>query len=741
MKKTPNNIQTSIARRPLCRFFAALLVAAMLFSLPVAASPGIPLAVRYDEREPSLQVNGLPRSALADNFWSFSKTDRSLTYHGGWSAGFVDDSGFHSFTYVNSSDKSWLMRNTVDQWQSPAGAVGSSSGLVSPHFADGYATGIGYRVPYAGTVGFALDRANLAVGDAFAVFCNGEMVFPTAGAPIGKAGNLSDWHVITAASDHITLSQMMESFSCEVVTGDTVSFVIKRGNAAVSGRSEYSPRVYYKGMAASMPTPAAASSALSDHYPAFQTMPSGQESLLAFRGRFAYAYAPKGTVDFRPLQTEVRNEALYISENEADGYMRVRRYGRIMAAPAPSASYDLAVTYTVRYSGEAELRCDAKIIDKNIRYGYTVYRNGEPIAPTFYGLANEIAAKMLTVTLRGGDRLAFVFSACENAEAPVPLAVDPSVSYRTVDDRVAVAGAAMTLTESLDVHFYMVTSVTLIGGDLGGMYLLREKPSGTDMKNAIRLPMTESINNINRYTYTGLSAKEMTDTVYAVPYYTEAGKEVLGAPFAFSIRDYVHSLYGADSRRDAVLTDMLSYGAAAQRYFSYRTDDLADAGLSSAQAAAAGKSGFLYESDLKIGGEYERAPAKGRITDISLVLESHIAFCVYAEEGEDERDAEIQFSATNSFANAQSCPVVNGRAVLSGIPIACVGRVYYMRLRTQAENGQYRYGPVVQYSVKSYAANISISSSEEVRAAIPLAEAALLYGYSALTYANAKEVD
>lgn len=741
MKRTPDSMKKHTVITSARRFLAALLVVCMLPVLPVAASPGISLSVHYDEREPSLQVNGLPSSALADHFWSFSATDRSITYHGGWSAGYLDDAGFHSFTYVNSSDKSWLMKNTVDQWQSPAGAVGSKSGLVSPHFSDGHATGIGYKTPYAGTVGFALDSAALEPGDAFAVFCNEKMVFPTEGAAIGKAGRLADWYLITQDTDHISLSRMLEDFSCEVVTGDTISFVLKRGNAAVSSRSTYSPRVYYKSMAPSMPTPHEISVSLADYYPDFSVMPSGAESLKAFRGRFSYVYAKAGTTDFLPLQTEVREEALHVSDDPADGYVRVRRYGKTMAALAPSAQYDLAVTYTARYGGEAVLRCDTKIVSENIRYGYTVYRNGEPIVPTLWGTADEIAAKTYSVTLQGGDQLAFVLSADPNAAdtEPKPLGLVPAVSYQSVNDVVAVAGAAMTLTESLDVHFYMVSSVVMPAEDFGGMYLLRNAPNGTDMKDAVRLPMTQSVNNINRYTYTGLAAKEMTDTVYAVPYYVEGGKEVLGSPFAFSIRDYVKSLYGVDSRRDTVLTDMLTYGAAAQRHFGYRTDALADEGLSEAQRAAGSKSGFLYESDLRIGTAYERAPAESRVTGISLLLESRIAFRAYVEAAAGERDTVIQFSASGTFTDAVDCPVENGSAVLPGIPVAGVGRAYYMRLRTVSDRG-YCYGPTIRYSVKSYVANISITEAEEVRAAIPLAEAALLYGYSALTYANAKDV-
>ncbi len=81
------------------------------------------------------------------------------------------------------------------------------------------------------------------------------------------------------------------------------------------------------------------------------------------------------------------------------------------------------------------------------------------------------------------------------------------------------------------------------------------------------------------FEYTGLSAKQMTDNVYARAYID--GTEEYGAPHKYSILQYVYNKLGKTgnaSTNDAfknMLTEMLNYGAATQLYQNYRTDTLA----------------------------------------------------------------------------------------------------------------------------------------------------------------------
>ena len=86
------------------------------------------------------------------------------------------------------------------------------------------------------------------------------------------------------------------------------------------------------------------------------------------------------------------------------------------------------------------------------------------------------------------------------------------------------------------------------------------------------------------FEYTGTSAKKMTDTLYARAYVVQDGKEYYGASDKYSVLRYLYNKLGysagstASTNQDYIdlLTDLLHYGARAQKYFGYATDRPAD---------------------------------------------------------------------------------------------------------------------------------------------------------------------
>ena len=83
------------------------------------------------------------------------------------------------------------------------------------------------------------------------------------------------------------------------------------------------------------------------------------------------------------------------------------------------------------------------------------------------------------------------------------------------------------------------------------------------------------------FDYKGLAAKQMTDVVYARAYVKIGNNEYYSAPKKYSILQYAYNMMGktatasSDANLIALLEDMLSYGALAQKYTNYRTDSLA----------------------------------------------------------------------------------------------------------------------------------------------------------------------
>lgn len=83
------------------------------------------------------------------------------------------------------------------------------------------------------------------------------------------------------------------------------------------------------------------------------------------------------------------------------------------------------------------------------------------------------------------------------------------------------------------------------------------------------------------FDYTALSAKQMTDVIYARAYTVVDGEEYYSDVVKYSILQYAYNKLGktsvasTDDNLKEMLTAMLSYGASAQEYFEYKTDRLA----------------------------------------------------------------------------------------------------------------------------------------------------------------------
>lgn len=96
---------------------------------------------------------------------------------------------------------------------------------------------------------------------------------------------------------------------------------------------------------------------------------------------------------------------------------------------------------------------------------------------------------------------------------------------------------------------------------------------------------TEDIGGVSHmiFDYTKLTAKQMTDVVYARAYAVVDGVDYYSAVNKYSILQYAYNKLGKtatatdDEELKEVLAHMLAYGTAAQKYFDYKEDRLATA--------------------------------------------------------------------------------------------------------------------------------------------------------------------
>lgn len=106
----------------------------------------------------------------------------------------------------------------------------------------------------------------------------------------------------------------------------------------------------------------------------------------------------------------------------------------------------------------------------------------------------------------------------------------------------------------------------------------------TNANTVLTTSKTENIDGVDyaAFTYKKLSAKQMTDVVYASAYVERDGTYYYGSVIKYSILEYAYNKLGLteatpteDESLKSLLNAMLAYGSAAQTHFDYKTDNLA----------------------------------------------------------------------------------------------------------------------------------------------------------------------
>ena len=140
----------------------------------------------------------------------------------------------------------------------------------------------------------------------------------------------------------------------------------------------------------------------------------------------------------------------------------------------------------------------------------------------------------------------------------------------------------MTLGNSLALNFWVYKNQMIEGMDYTAK-LVRTRADGST--ETIMVPMSDWVeyNTYYQVVYSDFAAKEMTDTVSIV--ILVDGVEVSNT-FTDSIEEYAIYMinhYSNNTELCTALVDMLNYGAAAQKQFGYKTDDLANDQVTAAQ--------------------------------------------------------------------------------------------------------------------------------------------------------------
>ncbi len=248
-----------------------------------------------------------------------------------------------------------------------------------------------------------------------------------------------------------------------------------------------------------------------------------------------------------------------------------------------------------------------------------------------------------------------------------------------------------------------------------------------------------------KFRYTGIAAKQMTDTLTVRVIGTLDGADYPGETLEYSVRDYcMYQLHNSDDDELRTLcADLLCYGTAAQKFFGYRTDDLADAQMTTEQRTFATSTMPNLTSKLSL----DDVPATAEVKFVSamLSLDGDVSVvCMFDSEAEDGRISfEVWLDADGDGARGegevQVVPVDYEKYTLGGrvyrkvnigaIPARLMRSDIYVTAYVDGKTASAR----LHYSVETYAAAMVGGGNEPLAG---LCAAMMRYSDSACRYAG-----
>ncbi len=224
---------------------------------------------------------------------------------------------------------------------------------------------------------------------------------------------------------------------------------------------------------------------------------------------------------------------------------------------------------------------------------------------------------------------------------------DAETNTYTVVEKTALvefAGTTLDVGNSLDINFYIKKETVNEALRTENGYYVQITRSYADGRanDIVKIPSSEWENHNYGWgvTYNKVAGAHMCDTMKVQVFYadgTPASEEKIDGVRLYVMRNFDES----EEKLKALLADMLNYGAAAQKFFGYNVNDLANSQLSDAQKACATQS--VTMTDNRISHELYAGS--------TLNLESRIEMAVYFKGITAEKAATMyaKYSFTDIF--------------------------------------------------------------------------------------------
>ncbi len=738
----------------------AAVVPAMLISLTAADSKGFSTALELGGDNYPTFVEGQSFSGFNGN-WTMSKfaegklialNDFDKAYSilkNGNTWGQTDG----SFIYLNNGTVILASRSNIPNvdtryyvQKTDGSGYGSTSGFVYT-----------YEAPYEGTVkiGFKAMAAVLRSGDGdlladgevaavrLGIFINGSMIWPTKGATMTDG----DKFAVVTDMDHFKKQVGTALDKVQVNVGDKIQYVF--GRETTAGVSA-APEITWADGYVPVPTRLAETfNTLSNDWPVARNV-NGYSTVKQTSATWKlgdYDLTAGKFIEY-PWQRRQLTEAWAGRDRElleGGKYNGIYLYGNDTILGGYNFGTEDAGKFapTYQYTSIAHAKADLsltnlRLSDNNLRAAknasakMAVYKNGTLLKEvTVSSDANgvvSVSAMPTGVELVKGDVLHFVASAVPS-EVKVMCAT-PVVSLYDITSFTSgkpdtkyfmeVADAKVVADNTVGLSFiaYANKDVYLDSTEVG-VYVWDKTVSGEKTAANAVATLTMTLNRDFSYScvYDGFSPKEIADTLY-VQVYAKKGNEVLvqSAVTEMSVMEKVYNQFNAttDIKEQEMLAGILNYGAAAQVYFNYNTENLANAKLDNAFKGLVDLSILYYA---KFDGEkIGTLISASELRSFALIVDSKISIRIYADISDTEKTCPIylQHGADQDTMNADRVGLKmdsKNSFLIDNIGLRELSEVHHMRLCVQ--NGRVRYyGYHMTYSVESFAARMMDSDEK-----------------------------
>ena len=295
------------------------------------------------------------------------------------------------------------------------------------------------------------------------------------------------------------------------------------------------------------------------------------------------------------------------------------------------------------------------------------------------------------------------------------------------------AGYSLSLTGNIGVNFYMELTDDVVNDE--SAYLNFTLPNGTTSKVYVKgthedgstaTTDTTVKNGVTYYVFTcEVAAKEMTSDIKAQMIGNDGEKK--GKVYTYTVKEYADYILSHTSAEGSnygsatvqLVKGMLNYGGAAQKYFGYKTDQLASDGLALTEPVFDDTNiiNFIKDEANKTSIINYSDSDKVTFKSAYLSLNSTTDLCVYVQFAEDVTVQEdmfaILFGSNEISKNQYEVTKVNEgncyKITLHGIKASQLQKKYEFEVNL-SETEQ----SVLKYGATSYAYTIMSSACDNI---------------------------